>query len=132
MTAGENATTQPKRLHNRKVGQWGEQVAADYLIRQGYQIIDRNARTPSGELDIIAVHENGVVFVEVKTRTRVVDGYPEDALTPKKVEHLLNAAQDYLEAHPDLPDEWKVEVVAVNGRAGNYQVVLFDEVSYGR
>lgn len=127
--AGKSETNQIKRLHNRRVGQWGEQIAADFLVGRGYQILERNARTQSGELDIVALHD-GLVFVEVKTRTRVVDGYPEDALTPKKVEHLLNAAQDYLEAHPDLPDEWKIEVVAVNGRPGSFQIELFDEVSY--
>jgi putative endonuclease len=131
MSETEKPISTAKKLHNREVGQWGEDLAADFLTRAGYQILERNARTHAGELDIVARHMDAIVFIEVKTRTRILDVYPEDALTPKKVDHLLNSAQEYLEAHPELPDEWKIEVVAVNGNARKFQIEHFNEVSYG-
>lgn len=120
-----------KTSHNQQVGRWGEKLAADYLTTRGYCILHQNYRTSYGELDIVALHDDQIVFVEVKTRTNSNSGYPEDALTPRKVDHLMNAAGAYLEANPDSPQEWKVEVVAIIGKPGKYQIELFDEVSYG-
>ena len=54
---------------NQKVGQWGEQAAADYLSTKGYEIIARNVRTPYGEIDLIAQKDGFTIFVEVKART---------------------------------------------------------------
>jgi putative endonuclease len=117
--------------HNQKVGRWGEQVAADYLEGRGYLILHRNFRTGHGELDLIASHDGQLIFVEVKTRTNTSAGYPEQALTPKKAAHLLESAETYLAEHPDAPVDWKIEVVAVTGKPGSFQIELFDEVSYG-
>ena len=101
--------------HNQAVGRWGEQLAEEYLKARGYQILHRNFRTQPGEIDIIALHDDQIVFIEVKTRTRLENGSPESALTPKKVAHLLNSAQAYLEENPESPQDWKIEVVAISG-----------------
>ena len=55
--------------HNQKIGKWGEDAVAAYLKERGYEILARNARTPYGEIDIVAKQEDVYIFVEVKTRT---------------------------------------------------------------
>ena len=70
--------------HNRQLALWGEEAAARYLEAVGYQILDRNWRCPAGEADIVAKDDGDVVFVEVKTRTSLNKGFPEEAITPEK------------------------------------------------
>lgn len=102
---------------NKEVGRWGEEIAAAYLKRKGYTIVDRNFYTPEGEIDLIVFYEdNGekiLVFVEVKTRTSEKFGYPEEAFTRKKWEHVLKAIDRYLQDQPDFGDAWQVDVIAV-------------------
>ena len=102
---------------NKEVGRWGEKIAAAYLKRKGYSIVDRNFYTPEGEIDLIAIqkdNEEGVlVFVEVKTRTSEKYGYPEEAFTLKKWGHMLKAIDRYLQDQPDYGDAWQVDVIAI-------------------
>ena len=88
-------------MNKAQVGKRGEQIAAKYLRRNGYDVIEKNLHISHEELDIIAVNKDTIAFVEVKTRT----GYPEQAdylsapasaVTYKKQEHLLRAANTYL------------------------------------
>jgi putative endonuclease len=99
------------------LGKWGEDLAAGYLSERGYTILGRNIRTAYGELDLVAHQEveEGpvVVFVEVKTRRSKKFGYPEDAITARKREHLLSSAQAYLQEHPELDKDWRVDVIAI-------------------
>ncbi len=98
---------------NQTLGRWGEETAARYLTARGYRILERNLRTPYGEIDLLARQGGQLVFVEVKTRTSRAFGYPEEAVTPRKQAHLLSAAQHYLQMHPEQPADWRVDVVAV-------------------
>ncbi len=98
---------------NQVLGRWGEEAAARYLAARGFRILGRNLRTPYGEIDLLARQGGQLVFVEVKTRTSRAFGYPEEAVTARKQAHLLAAAQHYLQAHPELPADWRVDVVAV-------------------
>lgn len=99
------------------VGRWGEALAADHLRRLGYTLLERNARTPYGEIDLVASQQRPdaacTVFVEVKTRRTSTYGLPEEALTPRKRAHLLAAAQAYLQAHPELGPAWRIDVIAI-------------------
>ena len=102
------------------LGRWGEAHAADYLNQRGYTIIARNVRTPYGEIDLIVQQldkitedETITVFVEVKTRTSKTYGYPEEAITPRKQLNLISAAQHYLQEHPDLEKNWRIDVIAI-------------------
>lgn len=103
--------------YRQKLGRWGETEGANYLVRQGYQVLERNVRTPYGEIDLVACQDTKegpvVVFVEVKTRTGDDFGYPEEAVTALKRSHLLSAAQDYIFSHPDLSDQWRIDVLAI-------------------
>jgi len=102
--------------HNQKIGHWGEEVATAYLQKRGYEIVDKNARTPCGEIDLVARHDGITVFVEVKTRTSRRFGLPEEAITPRKQAHMLAAAEHYAGEHEI--DSWQVDVLAVEGAPG--------------
>jgi putative endonuclease len=95
----------PKKLHNRKVGAWGENLA-------------RNVRTGAGEIDLIVRKGALLSFVEVKTRRSTSFGPPEEAITPAKQQRMSDAAELWLEAHPEEKSEWQLDVIAVWQRAG--------------
>lgn len=111
------------KTSRQTLGSWGENLAADYLRQKGYIVLERNVRTPYGEIDLVARQEwvspgenqSGIVtvFVEVKTRSSTAFGLPEDAVTARKQEHLLAAGQAYLQSHPELDGDWRVDVIAI-------------------
>jgi putative endonuclease len=98
------------------VGRYGEKVAAAYLVEQGWQVLDRNWRGAAGELDIVALHGDELVVVEVKTRTGDGFGHPAEAVTPAKLARLRRLAGEWLASHDLRPRGVRVDVVAV--RAG--------------
>jgi putative endonuclease len=104
---------------NRSVGQWGETVAAEYLMDHGYTILDRNARTSHGEIDLVARQGSVTVFVEVKTRTSNRFGPPETAITGKKRAHIIASCQAYLQLHPELDGDCRLDVVAIQHDRSN-------------
>ena len=81
--------------HN-ELGKWGEDVAATYLERQGYTIIERDWKSGHRDLDIIALDRDTVVFVEVKTRSNRMFTDPEMAVDYQKIRHLQQAANHYI------------------------------------
>jgi len=111
--------------HNQRIGQWGEAIAADYLSAQGCEILARNVRTPYGEIDLIARRADVTVFVEVKTRTSATYGLPEEAITQRKREHMLAAAERYAAEHEI--DHWQIDVISVEGKPGMKPVITHFE-----
>jgi putative endonuclease len=83
-------------LFRKRLGKEGEDRAAQFLTKQGYRILERNYRTPGGEIDLIALHRGEVVFVEVKTRTSDAFGAPELAVTVQKQRRMIKAALGYI------------------------------------
>ena len=97
----------------KKLGAWGEKVAATHLEANGYRLVARNWRCQQGEIDLIAEADDGLLaFVEVKTRKGQAMGTPEEALTPHKSRKLIELAQIYLGEH-DLDVDWRIDLVAV-------------------
>lgn len=84
---------------NKELGQEGEQVAADYLKKKGWRILEMNYRFSYSEIDIIAEKDGLVVFIEVKTRTNTSFGMPEDFVNDKKVQFIIRAADHYIQQH---------------------------------
>ena len=82
-------------------GAWGEEVACRHLKRKGYEILERNFRCRSGELDIVARMGTTLCFVEVKSRKSLTAGLPSEAVTPEKQRHLKRASLFYLYSHPE-------------------------------
>ena len=83
-----------------KIGIKGEQIAADFLLNKGYIIIHRNWRSGKKEVDVIALQGDTLVIVEIKTRSRVDFGYPEEAVNKKKQQFLKEAALAFSMEYP--------------------------------
>jgi putative endonuclease len=102
--------------HNQKIGKWGEDAVIKYLVERGYEIIVRNARTPYGEIDIVARQTDIYIFIEVKTRTSNKMGLPEESVNLRKQAHMLASAEYY--AAENAIDHWQMDVIAVEGKIG--------------
>lgn len=103
----------------RQLGDVGEKIAAEYLENNGYKIVERNYRKNWGEIDIIARKNDGLVFVEVKTREKssarfAGDHFPEENVNWQKREKLVRMAETYL-LEKNYPDSaaWQIDVIAV-------------------
>ena len=81
--------------HN-ELGKLGEQLAQKFLIKKGYEISETNWRCRKYEVDIIAIKDKILVFVEVKTRTPGLVSTPEDSMTAAKQKQLIGAADVYI------------------------------------
>ena len=82
--------------HNQELGQIGEEISGDYLAKKGYRILHRNWNLHRGcELDIVAMKNNELHFIEVKTRTSDRYGEPQSAINYKKMKHLQKAIRAY-------------------------------------
>lgn len=113
-----------------KRGLEGEQMAADYLQRQGYDVIARNYRYGRSEIDLIVTRAGWLVFVEVKTRTRVDFGYPEEAVNEKKATKVLEGAAQYI-----FENNWngpvRYDVIAITWkREGEPEILHIEDAFY--
>lgn len=95
------------------LGRWGETIAADFLDKKGYIVIERNLRTPYGEIDLIAQDGAVLVFIEVKTRATDAYGLPEASITQQKREHIISAAQAFLQTLSTPTINWRIDVIAI-------------------
>src|SRR4030066_764273 len=106
-----------KSRYRQSLGRMGESFAVGYLEQQGYTILYRNLRTPYGEIDLITQQGNVIVFTEVKTRASTSLGPPEISITPRKAEHMRCAAEYYIQQHPELHGEWRIDVISIQMQA---------------
>ncbi len=81
---------------NKKIGDWGEKLATEYLENMGYDILVKNYRYSRYEIDLIAKKDDLLIFVEVKTRSRTRFGYPEDWVDANKIDRILEASDQYI------------------------------------
>jgi putative endonuclease len=100
--------------HN-ELGHKGEQQAVLYLLDKGYRILNRNYRYLKAEVDIIAIKDNVLIGVEVKTRSNVYFGNPQDFIDKKKIQLLVKAMNHYVESHK-LNVEVRFDIVALIGK----------------
>ncbi|HSM55940.1 MAG TPA: YraN family protein [Candidatus Sulfomarinibacteraceae bacterium] len=97
----------------KRLGAWGESLAARHLEEQGYEILERNWRCTRGEIDLVAQAGDLLLFVEVKTRRGRRMGLPEDGLTARKSQKLLQLAEIFIYEHEIRDVNWRVDLVAV-------------------
>jgi putative endonuclease len=111
-------------LLRKLLGRSGEDRAARHLAGLGYRVLERNYRTPQGEIDLIALDGDTVVFVEVKTRTSDSFGAPELAVNPTKQQRMVKAALGYLKQKKLHQMACRFDVVAISGReAGQVELI---------
>ena len=113
-----------------KIGIKGEQIAADFLQNKGYIIVHRNWRSGKKELDIIALKGKLLVFVEVKARTTLDFGFPEESVNKKKQQFLKSAGEAFVLANPQyLEVRFDIVSIIIEGDSAK-EIVHFEEAFY--
>jgi putative endonuclease len=115
--------------HN-ELGKQGEEYAADYLDELGYKILDRNWMCGHKDLDIVATKDGTLVFVEVKTRSCMDWGDPEEAVNEKKIRNLVHAADAYIR-YKRLDMDVRFDIISIiMDDTGFYRVEHIEEAFF--
>ena len=101
------------KKENKVTGNIGENFACKYLEKCHYQILERNFVSYRGEIDIIALDSNEIVFIEVKTRTQMFCGLPVEAVNHSKQKQIYKVAQYYLYANNLLNAKVRFDVIEI-------------------
>jgi len=123
-----NRETEAARPTDRKaIGDWGEKAARGYLEKHGYKILEQNYRCARGEIDLIAIDGDCLVFIEVKTRSSDLFGPPQEAVDARKKKKLIELAEIYIDRHPNTLPDWRIDVLAISlqqdGRVGSFELI---------
>ena len=104
--------------HN-DLGKFGEQMAVDFLIQKGYTILETNWIFDKAEIDVIAQLGNTLAVVEVKTRSSLLFGLPQEFVTPKKIQRLVKAINEYVHRKA-LQVDVRFDIIAIHKEASNF------------
>ena len=110
-------------IFRKKIGAMGEENAQSYLIGCGYRILDSNVHTLYGEIDIIALHDETLVFVEVKTRRTGTHGHPLDTITVRKKRAMVKSALVYIKKRKFFNMNYRFDVVAIQTHSERKPVI---------
>lgn len=114
--------------HN-ELGKKGEQLAVDFLLKNGYKIIERNYRFDKAEVDVIARKKDVLAIVEVKTRSTSNFGSPEEFVTPKQMQRLVKAVDEYVVVN-DLDVEVRFDIVAIVKENKGFKIDYLENAFY--
>lgn len=106
----------------KKLGNLGEKLAAEYLEKKKYKIIEKNFYCKQGEIDIIAKNKNELVFIEVKTRSNTNFGTPSEAVDYKKQKHIYKAAKYYLYKNKISEIPIRFDVIEILIKDGKFNI----------
>lgn len=126
----DSLITENDMSKNNETGAKGEQIATDFLSAKNYKILERNWRFSRAEIDIIAMHGDILVFVEVKTRSYTFFGEPEAFVTEKKEQLMIDAAHVYM-SH--IHHDWEIRfdiVGIVLPEIGNPSIKHFEDAFF--
>jgi putative endonuclease len=98
---------------NQAIGRKGESYAERFFLERRYLILNKNYRTPYGEIDLVVEKDGEISFIEVKTRTGNEFGYGESAVNSKKLEHLVASAEHYMGVETVDTENWHIDVLAI-------------------
>jgi putative endonuclease len=104
------------------LGREGEDAAARYLQNQGMKIVERNLRTPVGEIDLVVKNKRVLAFVEVKTRRGSAFGSPGEAVGPRKQRQIVQTAKWYLNDSPHKGLQPRFDVIAITVAGDTFQI----------
>ncbi|WP_410471160.1 YraN family protein [Flavimarina sp. Hel_I_48] len=116
-------------MNHNELGKWGEVFAADYLLKKGYKILERNWFFAKAEIDIIAQKGEILIICEVKTRNSDFFGDPQDFVTPSKIKLLVKAANEYIVSN-DLDLEARFDIIAVLKNKNREKLEHFEDAFY--
>lgn len=114
--------------HN-ELGKLGEEMAVEYLQKNGYDILETNWIFQKAEIDILAKKENILAVVEVKTRSTVDFGLPQDFVKPKKIQLLVKAVNAYV-IENDLEIEVRFDIIAISKNGQNFVIEHLTDAFY--
>jgi putative endonuclease len=106
--------------HN-ELGKKGEQLAVDFLLKNGYDIIERNYRFDKAEVDIIAQQNDTLAIIEVKTRSTIDFGNPQDFVKPKQIKRLVKAVDEYVNVN-SLDVEVRFDIIAIVKEKNEFKI----------
>jgi putative endonuclease len=113
-------------MGNIALGKLGEDHAVSYLVKNGFTVVERNYRTKSGEIDIVAQQAGTIYFIEVKTRTSAVHGKPYEAVTYGKQVHMRRSAEWYVLKNNLQKSKLRLAVVSVEIQNNTETVMLYE------
>ncbi len=119
--------------NKKRFGDWGEEVAQNFLEQKGFQILFQKWRAERGEIDLIAREGDCIVFVEVKTGSTELYGPPELRITPRKKRQLYKLALAFLQQSEDLgieAESYRFDVVVVDGTPANHRIRHYPAAFY--
>jgi putative endonuclease len=114
--------------HN-ELGKFGEELAVEFLQKNGYDILETNWTFQKAEIDIIAQKGTILAVVEVKTRSTVDFGLPQDFVKPKKIQFLVKAINEYIISN-DLDVEARFDIIAINKEENNYKIEHIEDAFF--
>lgn len=114
--------------HN-ELGKKGERLAVDFLVKKGYVIRDKNWRFQKAEVDIIAQKKDILAVVEVKTRSTIEFGNPQDFVNPKKIKLLVSAIDEYV-ISKELDVEVRFDIIAIVSENNNFIIEHLEDAFY--
>lgn len=114
--------------HN-ELGKKGEQLAVDFLLKNSYEIIERNYRFDKAEVDIIAKKKDILAIIEVKTRSTADFGNPQDFVKPKQIQRLVKAVDEYVTTN-DLDVEVRFDIIAIIKEGNGFNIEHLENAFY--
>ncbi len=117
-----------EKSENKQTGKLGEDLAADFLVKKGYEILDRNFTSGNVELDIICRHGGEIVFVEVKARFNAIIE-PEKAVGAAKQRNMALGAGAYLSRNK-IASNIRFDIIAINFYNGKVDIAHFEDAFY--
>jgi len=114
--------------HN-ELGKKGEQLAVDFLLKKGYKILERNYRFDKAEVDIIAKTKDTLAVIEVKTRSTVNFGDPQDFVKPKQTQNLVKAVDQYININ-NLDVEVRFDIIAIVPEGPTFNIEHLEDAFY--
>lgn len=114
--------------HN-ELGKFGEELAVEFLQQNGYDILETNWTFQKAEIDIIAQKDSTLAVIEVKTRSSIVFGLPQDFVKPKKIQLLVKAVNEYIVSN-DLDVDVRFDIIAIYKEDNTYKIEHFEDAFY--
>lgn len=114
--------------HN-ELGKKGEELAVNFLQQYGYEIRSRNYIFQKAEVDIIAQKENTLAIVEVKTRSSIAFGNPQDFLKPKQIQRIVKAVDNYVTTN-QLDVEVRFDIIAIVKNGKQFEIEHLENAYY--